>query len=144
MNKVPENTIREVPGDAEIESRARAIFKHACENTDSYHALRLGMARRKATHVGAARPASRMWAPLAGAAACCVLVIGVVWMDPAHRIGPAATAVSSAPAVTDDAGAQEEITPEIGSTQMEMVQDLDFYRWLAAQPTAAASRGGGR
>ncbi len=145
MNRVPENTISELPGDAEIESRARAIFKSACENTDSYHALRLGMARRKAAHVGAARPASRMWASLAGAAACCALVLGVVWMNPARQIGPAATAASSAPAVTDDVGVQEVITPEIGSTQMEMVQDLDFYRWLAAQPSVAStSRGGSR
>lgn len=144
MNKVPENTIRELPGDAAIESRARAIFRNACENTDSYHALRLGMARRKAAHVGAARPASRMWAPLAGAAACCALALGVVWMHPERQIAPAATAVSSAPAITDDVGVQEEIIPEIGSTRMEMVQDLDFYRWLAAQPTVATSRGGGR
>lgn len=144
MNKVPENTISELPGDAEIESRARAIFKNACENTDSYHALRLGMARRKAAHVGAARPASRMWAPLAGAAACCALVLGVVLMNPGRQIGPAATAVPSTSAASAGAGGAEEITPEIGSTQMEMVQDLDFYRWLAAQPTVATSRGGGR
>ena len=59
MNKLPENTIDAWPGDAEIEARSRAIFRNACENTDSYHALRLGMARRKAVHVGAARVTSR-------------------------------------------------------------------------------------
>ena len=131
-----------LPGDAEVESRSRAIFRNACESTDSYHALRLGMARRKAAHVGAARPVSRMWAPLASAAACCALVIGVVWMNPARQIGPAATAVPSRPVATGS-DTPEEITPEIGSTQMEMVQDLDFYRWLAAQPTAASARNRG-
>lgn len=131
-----------LPGDAEVESRSRAIFRNACERTDSYHALRLGMARRKAAHVGAARPAARMWAPLPSAAACCALVIGVVWMHPARQIGPAATAVSSTP-VTTGSDTPEEITPEIGSTQMEMVQDLDFYRWLAAQPAAASARNRG-
>jgi hypothetical protein len=139
MNKLPENTIDALPGDAEIESRSRAIFKNACENTDSYHALRLGMARRKAAHVGAARVTSRVWAPLASAVACCALVIGVVWMNPARQTAPAATAMSSTPIATGSA-APEETTPEIGSTQMEMVQDLDFYRWLATQPAVASAR----
>jgi len=142
MNKLPENMMDALPGDAEIESRSRAIFRNACENTDSYHALRLGMARRKAAHAGAAHVTSRVWAPLASAVACCALVIGVVWMNPARKIGPAATAMSSAPVATDS-GTPEEITPEIGSTQMEMVQDLDFYRWLAAQPAVASARNRG-
>ena len=140
MNTRPENTIDGLPADAEIESRSRAIFRNACENTDSYHALRLGMARRKAAHVGKARVTSRVWAPMAGAAACCALVIGVVWMNPAGQTGPAATAVSSTQIATGS-GTAEDITPEIGSTQMEMVQDLDFYRWLAAQPAVAAASG---
>jgi hypothetical protein len=50
--------------------------------------------------------------------------------------------VSSTPVATDS-GTPEEITPEIGSTQMEMVQDLDFYRWLAAQPAVASARNRG-
>jgi hypothetical protein len=135
MNKLPENAIGGLPGDAEIESRSRAIFRNACENTDSYHALRLGMARRKAAHAGA----SRVWGPLASAAACCALVVGVVWMNPARQIGPAASSVSSTPVATGG-GTPDEVTPEIGSTQMEIVQDLDFYRWLAAQPRIASAR----
>jgi hypothetical protein len=139
MNKLPENTIEGLPGDAEIESRSRAIFRNACENTDSYHALRLGMARRKAAHAGATRAMSRVWGPLASAAACCALVVGVVWMNPARQIGPAASSVSSTPVATGG-GTPDEVTPEIGSTQMEIVQDLDFYRWLAAQPRIASAR----
>ena len=138
MNKLPENTI-ELPCDAEIEARTRATFRAACEHTDSYHALRLGMARRKAVHVGKARAASRVWAPLAGAVACGALAIGISWMNPAPQTGPAATAVPLAPAATGS-GRAEDVTPEIGSTQMEMVKDLDFYRWLAAQPAVAPAR----
>ena len=138
MSKLPENTIDGLPGDAEIESRSHAIFRNACENTDSYHALRLGMARRKAVHAGPAPAASRVWAPLASAVACCALVIGVVSMNPARQIGPATTAVPSTPVAAGN-DTPEETTPEIGSTQMEMVQDLDFYRWLAAQPTVASA-----
>ena len=139
MNVPSENNPNTLPGDAEIELRSRAIFRNACENTDSYHALRLGMARRKAVHVGAARVTSRVWAPMAGAVACCALVVGVIWMNPARQTGTTAAAVSSTPVATGN-GTAEAITPEIGSTQMEMVQDLDFYRWLATQPAVASAR----
>lgn len=146
MNKSSENSVNTLPGDAEIESRARAIFRNACENVDSYHALRLGLARRKAANARAGHhSALRVWAPLTGAAACCVLVVGVMWMHPLRQAGPAGTVVSSAPLASGPIDAQEEATPEIGSNQMEIAQDLDFYRWLAAQPTvASANRGGSR
>ncbi|HET7163407.1 MAG TPA: hypothetical protein VFI32_12150 [Rhodanobacteraceae bacterium] len=53
--------------------------------------------------------------------------------------------VSSAPIAASRVDDASDDLPEVGSTQMEMVQDLDFYRWLAAQPTvASAPRGGNR
>jgi hypothetical protein len=146
MSTPPKNTINGLPGDAEVQLRARAIFRNACEDTDSYHALRLGMARRKAVHLGASGPTSRIWAPLAGGAvACCALVVGAMWMRSVPPAGPGATIGSSTPVASIQSDNPEELTPEIGSAQMEMVQDLDFYRWLATQPTvASAPRGGGR
>jgi len=145
MNKVHENTLTGAPGNDEVESRARAIFRTACENVDSYHALRLGLARRKAANARASHSALRVWAPLTGAAACCALVVGVIWMHPVRQDGPMETVVSSAPLASGPLDTQEEATPEIGSNQMEIAQDLDFYRWLASQPTvASANRGGGR
>lgn len=141
MNKMPENASNDLPRDAAVEARARAIFRAACEGTDSYHALRLGLARRKALNARGKHPALRVWAPLAGAAACCALAAGVVWVRPDARIAPATRVVSSAPIVTGQ-NDEDEVLPEVGSTQMEVVQNLDFYRWLATQPSVASASGG--
>lgn len=139
MNTQNEFRIDPPPGDDAVAARARSVFRTACENTDSYHALRLGLARRKALH--ATRSSARLWAPLGGAAvACCALVVGVLVMHPGNHgtslPAPAAAAVGAGPA-----SVIEEI-PEVGSNQMEMVQDLDFYRWVATQPTVAAASSG--
>lgn len=145
MNEMPGNTFNGLPSDGEVESRARVIFRSACENTDSYHALRLGLARRRATNAGAARSALRVWAPLAGAVTCCALAVGVVRMHPAaHPVSATNVIASSAPIVLTQSD-NDELPLDAGSSQMEMVQNLDFYRWLASQPTlAAASTGGER
>jgi hypothetical protein len=146
MNESHENTFNGLPGDAEVESHARAIFKAACEQTDSYHALRLGLARRKAANAGASHTALRVWAPLAGAAACCALVAGVVWLQPAARLQPATSIAASPPAAASQGDADDAI-PDVGSNQMDVAQNLDFYRWLATQPamaTAATPAGSGR
>ena len=138
MTKPNENTPTALQGDDEVAARARAIFRTACEQTDSYHALRLGLARRKAMGAGTPHGALKVWAPLAGAAACCALVAGVVWLHPVGRLQPASPIAAAAPAVAGQSDA-DEVIPEIGSNQMEVVQDLDFYRWLAAQPAMASA-----
>jgi hypothetical protein len=145
MNNLHENTCNDVPGDDEVASRARAIFRTACEQADSYHTLRLGLARRKAMNAGSAHRAVKVWAPLAGAAVCCALVVGVVWLQPVGRLQPSSPIATTTPAVSTQGDADEAI-PEVGSNQMEVVQDLDFYRWLAAQPAmaSAAPVGSGR
>lgn len=140
MNMRNENTINELPCDDEVESRARAVFRTACENTDSYHALRLGLARRKALQTRATRSPARLWAPLAGgAAACCALVIGVMMMRPGIRMSTPNTTIAVPAPIAVEAVENTEDIPAVDSNQMEMVQDLDFYRWLAAQPAVAAA-----
>lgn len=144
MSKPTEYPDVHPPGDAAVESRARVVFRNACDNADSYYALRLGLARRRALDARATRSAARRWAPLAGAAvACCALLVAVVLVRPDFRNASATRAAASAPiaAVQDDAGDE---LPEIGSSEMEIVQDLDFYRWLAAQPAGSAPAGHGR
>lgn len=141
MSKMSENTCNGLPHDNEVEARARVIFRNACEGTDSYHALRLGLARRKALNAGTGHSALRVWEPLAGAAACCALVVGVMWMRPVNRAVPDTSIASSAPIVANQNG-EDELAPEVNSNQMEMVQNLDFYRWLATQPTVASAATG--
>ena len=138
MSKMHENTLNGLPGDDEIASRARAIFRTACEQADSYHTLRLGLARRKAANAHSAHGAFKVWAPLAGAAACCALVAGVVWMHPAAKLQTSSPIAAAAPA-TANQGDAEEVIPDVSSSQMEVVQNLDFYRWLAAQPAMASA-----
>lgn len=119
-----------VPADVALAARARVVFRHACEGTDSYHALRLSMARRRALNAPRHSVALRLWAPLAGAAACCALVVGIVWTRPTFHA--AATTIASPVATTEP-------EPEVGSSQMDIAQNLDFYRWLAAQPSVASA-----
>lgn len=139
MSTPRENTVNELPRNDEVTSRARAVFRNACENTDSYHALRLGLARRKALQSHATHSPTRLWAPLAGGAmACCALAIGVVVMRPDARTAPGNGSTASAQISAESIENTEDI-PVIASNQMEMVQDLDFYRWLAAQPANAAT-----
>lgn len=147
MNVQPSNTFNNLPSDHDVESRARAVFKQACKGADSYHTLRLGLARRKALNAGPARLATWLWAPLAGGAvACCALVIGLTVLHPFAGSQPATTAatdMSSAPIVASANGGTEAAV-DLDSTQVDMVQNLDFYRWLAAQPdNAPAASGGG-
>ena len=123
-----------------MESRARAVFQTACENTDSYHALRLGLARRKALQSRATRSPARLWAPLAGgAAACCALVIAIIAMRPDIRIAAPDTTIAASAPIAAEAAENTEDIPAVDSNQMEMVQDLDFYRWLATQPAVATA-----
>jgi len=138
MNISSENKANALPGDDEVASRARAIFKTACEEADSYHALRLGLARRKAINASSGHHALKVWGSFAGAAACCVLVVGVVWLHPMGNTQNSSSIATAAPSAINPSDADEAI-PDVSSSQMEVVQDLDFYRWLAAQPTMAAA-----
>lgn len=138
MSKLHENTLNNLPGDDEIASRARAIFQTACEQADSYHTLRLGMARRKAMNANSARTTFKVWPPLAGAAACCALVAGVVWLHPVNRLQPSSPISAATHAIPNQDDA-DDVIPDVNSNQMEVVQDLDFYRWVAAQPFMAAA-----
>lgn len=134
------NTVKDLPGDAEVESRTRAIFAAACQNVDARHAAALRHARRAALAVRRDRPPLRTWAPLAGAAACCALAIGIAWRYPAFqraRVNASVPVQTQAAAVADS-----DATPDVGSSQMELVQNLDFYRWLATQPTLTAAPSG--
>lgn len=138
MNSTSPNPSTRSPTDDEVAARARAIFASACDNIDSFHSRRLDLARRQAVRAHVTHSTLRMWAPLAGAAACCVLVVGVVWMRPSPRVAPAtrtSTEIRAAPAIATDATAMV----DVGSGQADMVQNLDFYRWLATQPAVAVA-----
>ncbi|MGH8154780.1 MAG: hypothetical protein ACREP0_06020 [Rhodanobacteraceae bacterium] len=115
-------------------ARARAILHDACLATDSARAARLGLARRKALDASAAHSTTRVWAPLAGGvAACCALAIGLVWMHPFAQSNTAHPVANTVPIAANDTGIA---TLDLGSGEVEVVQNLDFYSWLAAQQGA--------
>jgi hypothetical protein len=143
MNAQSSSTITNLPSDHEVESRTRALFKSACENADSYHVLRLGLARRKALNAGPARFASWLWAPLAGGAvACSALAIGLAFLHPFATRQPAPTAGTPVPIVASATG-NTEAAVDLDNTQIDLVQNLDFYRWLATQPGSTPATSGG-
>jgi hypothetical protein len=141
MTDLDHNNFSNLHGDDEVIARARTLFKSACENTDSYYALRLGLARRQALNASAGHRFGGFWTALAGTAvACCVLTVGALWMRAGGQAGQAAAIVSTHGAMTpESAGHQDASAPGIGNGQMEMVEDLAFYRWLAAQPALSSS-----
>jgi hypothetical protein len=145
MTDLNHNTFKGLHSDDDVIARARALFKNACENTDSYHALRLGLARRKALNAGTAHRFGGFWTALAGTAvACCVLAVGAVWLRAGGQPGQAAAIASTHAAITaEPASPRAAGAPEIGNGQIEMVEDLAFYRWVADQPalSSAGSRG---
>ena len=57
----------------------------------------------------------------------------------ALRIAPSNTTIAASTPIAAEAVENTEDIPAVDSTQMEMVQDLDFYRWLAAQPAVATA-----
>lgn len=153
MKPLHENPKLGLPSDRDVELHAHTVFRAACEATGTAHAARLGSARRQALEAGTARAGFGRWlAPLAGSAvACCALLVGSIVLRPAAPLPTAATAVMqvattpSRAAVNADNDDADANTPEVASNQMDMVQNLDFYQWLAAQPTvASASAPGGQ
>lgn len=119
----------------ELQQRAREIFSGACADTDLRTQTRLSIARREA--LAAARHPSRrrIWLPAAGAAAACVLVLGVIWMRP----------VSSPDALppTQQVASNDAALPlNADGEQLEMYQNLDFYQWLAQQSVPQAPQSG--
>lgn len=147
MTHTSYNTFKGLPHDDEVVSRARTIFRSACEGADSYHALRLGLARRRALNALGKRSSVRVWAPLAAiATACCVVALGIAFLRPATtRVAAPPDASASAPAATGNhTNSDSDPLLDADSSHVEMVQNLDFYRWLASQPavTPSAPKGG--
>ena len=140
--------------DAALANRARGVFRDACDATDVVSARRLAQARRAAlaTRATPHRVHVSWLAPLAGAAACCAFVVGMVWLQPNTRVAPTTAhrsvatvptaSVAAIAAITPIASGGDDVATEVDNGQMDMVQNLDFYRWLATQPTLAAAHVG--
>ena len=114
-----------------LATRARTLFRDACNDIDGATLQRLRQARRAAL---AAPPASRLPKLLlpAGALAMSVLAATLVWQDPMTTVSPAGEDFTIAATIGDTAVPDDDV---------DLYDNLDFYTWLATQPSVAS---GGR
>ena len=118
--------MNEQPEISKVEKRARELFDDSLERIDARTRSRLTQARHAALdELKSTRGLVTrwIWAPvggLAAAAVIAVLVTGRPSVDPA---------VSSAPS-------PEELEIVAGDESVELLQDVEFYAWLAQQPNS--------
>lgn len=120
-----------------FEHRARALYREASHAIDPATAGRLRAARRTALET-AKTPAQprgvRMLLPT-GALAAIALAVLMAWSPLQNRGSDALQAQMNATKVVD---AEGDLPPDPDSADPSMVQNLDFYDWLAANNTSSS------
>lgn len=111
----------------DFEDRLRALYRRTADEVDTATAARLRESRQRALEA-AERPRLARWLMPMGALAACLLAVVVIWPSTPHTARPA---VNDTAATTDNA-----LPPDPDGTDPAMYQDLDFYAWLADQPSA--------
>lgn len=124
------------PADRALERRSKQVFERGIAALDGATRARLTQARMRALEELPARrrawlPASRFAAP-AGAAAALALAAWLV----AVRDGAAPEATLADSAVGD-------LDLLLGDEELELIEELDFYAWLEAQPEFVGGDGVG-
>jgi hypothetical protein len=110
-----------------LEERTRALFEHSVADLDARTRSRLTQARYAALEElrwRRPRPARWLLAPSGGLLAAAILAVFL-----GGRPG-------SDPAVFED------LDVVTGPEDIELLQDVEFYAWLAQHPTAAQPGGG--
>lgn len=120
--------------DCELMMRARTLHSQACASVDAPTLARLTAARRNALATKFTLSHKRIWLPVVGAAAACALTLSLIVWNP----GPAPSHANS-PQVTQN---EAELPPDADAQQIDLYQNLDFYRWLAQQPDLHGAHAG--
>lgn len=121
-----------------LERRARALYREASQHIDPATAGRLRAARREAL-AAAAEPAHARFARRlvpAGAFAAIALAVLMVASPVSRDNAPAQAAGIEQPAEVEG----DVLPPDLSNTDPSMVQNLDFYGWLATNDASQASR----
>jgi hypothetical protein len=139
--------------DIELALRARAAFNDSVERIDANTRGRLRELRLRAQH-GEPRRAPARWVWSTGAALTAALALAVFLPRlphaPTTAAQPATMEVSTErPAATrtvaqhsDPTMATEAAAPDsLEAADPQLLSDLDFYGWLAKQPSHSASGG---
>ena len=119
-----------------LERRARALYREAAHRIDPATAGRLRAARREALTAAAAPVHARPVRPLVPASALAAIALAVLMVfAPVSR--------DSAPKVVDSSQTVEtdgDLPPDLSNTDPSLMQNLDFYDWLATNGDSQASR----
>lgn len=115
----------------QIERKARALYRRSCQNLPSQTQQVLQQARLDAVTTRPRGLANRMLMPVGALTASgLALVIGWGYFPPSQHAPSQATHYTT----TNTPSAVR------GTDSAELYQDLDFYRWLAAQTEQPPAR----
>jgi len=120
----------------DFENRLRALYRRTADEVDTVAAARLRETRRRALEA-AEKPRLFRWLMPMGAVAAGLLAVVVIWPSATRHPGPSRAGTSVSTADTS-------LPPDPEGADPAMYQDLDFYAWLADQPSATRNvhRGG--
>lgn len=127
--------------DAQLEQRARALYRKASQHLDPATAGRLRAARRHA--LDATQTQTRhvvRWLVPTGAFAVLALAALMMWQPPSHApsAAPSPSMQTATAGVSASPQADNVLPPDADKVDPSLYQNLDFYGWLAAndsQPT---------
>lgn len=115
------NSTNEGEDGRTLEQRSKAVFDESANSLDARTRSALTQARHAAmTEIERRRPLMwRIWGPVSGAAAAAFVLI--VMFAPL-RLQPTAVEQSTSPF--------EDLEIVVGTDNLEMLEDLDFYAWI--------------
>jgi hypothetical protein len=125
--------VNDRPPDENLEQRSRELFEHSVERLDARTRSRLNQARQKALTELNRGSTRRYWlgAPLGGLAAAAL--VAVFLMSGRENATPQLEA-ATLPLDDFDIVADDD--------SFDMIQDVEFYSWLADNSAAAADSSG--
>ena len=122
-----------------FERRARELFSEASQHIDHVTAGRLRAARR--TALDAARSPQHhtaRWLIPAGAFAAIALATMMVWQPQSASV---VSLISTARAPLQTAENDSDLPPDAEKTDPNLYQNMDFYKWLAANNVSGDAPG---
>jgi hypothetical protein len=123
--KEPDNTERD---DGELAKRARQLFDESVQELDAETLSRLNRSRQRAlAHAkgSGAQAAWLRWTPVAAAAVAAAAV--VIVLNPGNGVDELPRTTAS------------DLELLLAEEELEMLEDLEFYRWMALEETAEAT-----
>ncbi len=134
--------------DERFERAAAELLRASAGELDSATQARLIRARRAALAAGTGRTPVRWWQPAVAMAAAAVVAVAL-WLGggldnperpPAARLASPASVPANVPGNVVANGAGSDMEFLLTDTNLEMIQDLEFFAWLDADRSDAELR----